>query len=181
MLLLRAVVLRRAPFSVARCSTAPGPNQPITTNLLPRLARQLITGIVEGIIFFDIITDLVVALALYRENYISAFVLSMILIITPHFIAWASVWSLIDKKRDAEKHIIFRNKFRYELFLGLFGIAPVGVFLLLLFDIWNVFQFIVVRPLWFGGTQKLFRADTFEELGYRKLRRVSEVCSETSL
>ena len=26
---------------------------------------------------------------------------------------------------------------------------------------------------------KLFRTDTFEELGYRKMRRVSEVCSET--
>ena len=143
------------------------------------------TGIVEGIIFFDIITDLVVASALYRANYIPAFVLSMILIITPYFIAWASVWTLIDKKREQigkegnEKHILFRNRFRYELFRGLFSVAPIGVIMLLLFDCWNVFEFIVVRPLWFGGTQKLFRADTFEELGYRKLRRVSEVCSET--
>ena len=142
-------------------------------------------GFVEGIIFFDIITDILVAGALASAGYQGAFALSTILIITPYFIAWSSLWVLFDKKREQvnkkenNNHIIFKNKRRYSIFVTLFSFAPFGVMILILFDCWIVFEFIFIRPLYFCCRFKLFRSDTFEELGYRKLRRVSEVCSET--
>lgn len=144
----------------------------------------LFTGFVEGIIFFDIITDVLVAGGLGDAGLQGAFAFSAALIITPYFIAWSSVWGLIEKKREqinkpGNKHIIWGNARRYRIFVTLFSFAPFGVILLMLFDCWIVFEFIIIRPIYFLFRFKLFRTDTFEELGYRKLRRVSEVCSET--
>eukprot|EP01083_Nonionella_stella_P021384 59325_1 len=146
------------------------------------------TGFVEGIIFFDLVTDVMVAGGLQSSRGMqSFFVISSVLIITPYFIAWSSVWGLIEKKREVvnaennnkSSHIIFGSKRRYRIFVSLFSFAPCGVILLILFDLWIVFEFIVIRPIYFLLRFRLFRTDTFEELGYRKLRRVSEVCSES--
>ena len=113
--------------------------------------------------------DIIVAadVANYQVFWFTA---TLVLIITPYYIAWATVWALVDKKRELvgkkgnEKHLIFRNEFRYNTFRYLFGFPPVGVLILALFDCWNVFEFIIIRPIYWCFTY-VFIGSVFQEVG----------------
>ena len=137
----------------------------------------IFTGIVEGVIFFDLVTDIIVLSDLAKANAVFLFGLSGVLIFAPYFIAWTSIFVLFDKKKE-----IWNRKKKYfkgKVLPALFALSPIGVLVLIAFDVWTVIEFIVIRPIFFLFRCKLIRTDSFEELGYRKLRRVSEVCSET--
>lgn len=97
-----------------------------------------------------------------------------ILIFSPYFIAWSAVFGLLDKNRERWGHLA-----KYKIFLSIFSIAPLGVIFLMLFDAYNAFECVIIRPVYWLFTQKLFRTETFDEQGYKKLRRVSEVCAES--
>ena len=97
-----------------------------------------------------------------------------VLIFSPYFIAWSAVFQLLDKKRELWAHLT-----KYKVFISLFSIAPIGVLFLMMFDVYNAFECVIIRPVYWLFTQKLFRTETFEEQGYKKLRRVSEVCAES--
>merc|ERR1719491_1846026 len=61
----------------------------------------------------------------------------------------------------------------------LFDIAPIGIMFLLLLDLYHLIECLVIKPIFYVMTCGLqIRTISYGELGYYKLRRVSEIFSE---
>ena len=61
----------------------------------------------------------------------------------------------------------------------LFAIAPIGVCMLVLLDVYLLFEDFIVKPVVLCCTKRILREESHAEKGYKKLRRVSEVVAET--
>lgn len=148
----------------------------------------IIQAVIEGIIFFDIITDAAVALQLLRcaENSDGThskdeiimgrmlFMLSCAIIAAPYIIAWTSMAAFNLKKLQQN-----RGHCGILIYVVLFSICPFGVAFLFLNDLYHLAECIAIKPLYYLLTfGKQFRTISYDELGYYKLRRVSEIFSE---
>ena len=138
--------------------------------LLPSIMSMAVK---EGFVYADLVTDIIVAVELLNDNRVELFVVMSILIFSPYYAAWSSSFHFLDKQRE-----FWGDLTKYKIFLTLFSITPIGVLFLLLFDTHIAIECCIIRPLYWLLTQKLLRNDTFEESGYKKLRRVSELCTE---
>eukprot|EP01083_Nonionella_stella_P243612 848697_1 len=153
----------------------------------PGLAIVLIQAGIECVIFFDIITDVIVVVQLSRIN--NSFVLSlfftfsMVFVLSPYVIGWVSILQFM--LRHFYKQLQESKKFKTaNILFILFNILPFGVMSLIVGDVFHLLEYLIVRPIAYlsqmCGKWKLeLRTISFEELGYWKLRRVSEIYAET--
>ncbi len=143
----------------------------------------VIQAVIEVIIFYDVITDMLVAAQaqlhkvaakgnIYGEGL---FVTCVIFIISPYFIAWSAI-----TQASANKLKEYPDSIMWKILVVCYDIAPIGIALLLLNDIYHLIECFFIKPIFYivtGGKQ--FRNISFEELGYYKLRRVSEIFAES--
>ena len=76
---------------------------------------------------------------------------------------------------EAEKQKGSAPDKKIQLFVILFAIAPIGVVMLVVLDVWLLFEDLAVKPIYLWMFKTPFRAESHSEKGYKKLRRVSEV------
>eukprot|EP01084_Bolivina_argentea_P143264 251637_1 len=140
---------------------------------LPNLIILIIQAAIEIIIFLDIILDLIVIIDLYNSPYQFTFAMSCGILIAPYFIAWSALFQFVQRNYEDKK---------YRCFTILFTFSPIGLFMLMVNDIYHVIECVFLKPIYFIITcGRKLRSESFEELGYYKLRRVSEIFSESVL
>jgi len=147
---------------------------------LPGLIILIIQAVIEVVIIFDVFTDLVVVKEIWEappghERLVLILVtISSALIVAPYVIAWTSLAGFNIKKLKQN-----RNHPGWIVYVLIFSICPFGVAFLLITDIYHVIECVAIKPLWYLLTfGKEFRTISYDELGYYKLRRVSEIFSE---
>eukprot|EP01084_Bolivina_argentea_P203366 347360_1 len=159
----------------------------------PMLLIILIQAVIEVVIFTDIITDIIVILQLYKVSITVGksatlfFMISVICLMAPYLIAWVATtqWMVrkVHKLLIASK--LDKIPFFWKTCTVLFSIAPIGMFVLLIGDILHVLEYSIFRPLIYmlslciNNKILSLRVVSFEELGYWKLRRVSEIFAES--
>ena len=172
----------------------------------PGLLITIIQAVIEFIIFFDVVTDVIVVIQLSQISsslLLSLFfTFSVIFLVSPYMIGWVSTtqWMLRRiQKRKLEKHkkrkfvekFVERgkcNRYLWKSAFILFNIAPIGILSLFIGDIIHLLEYVILRPIAYlvsclSICNKCkyckLRTISFEELGYWKLRRVSEIFAET--
>eukprot|EP01083_Nonionella_stella_P083398 230608_1 len=138
---------------------------------LPNLIILFIQAGIEIVIFLDIVLDIIVILDLYDSSWTGTFTFACILLLSPYFIAWSVLFKFIEKNHDDR---------RYRLFTFLFTISPIGLLILVINDVYHVLECVFLKPIHFIVTcGRKLRSESFEELGYYKFRRVSEIFCES--
>lgn len=140
-----------------------------------------IQAVIESFILFDVVTDVNVTLQLYRDakddprTFQTWFMWTCIFIAAPYLIAWSAVTQMAGRKLREKS-----DSFLWKILIVLFDVAPIGATMLFLNDIVHWAE-AIVKPVWqivtFG--RPWIRNISFEELGYYKLRRVSEIFAES--
>jgi len=183
---------------------------------------NLLHLLAQGVIFFDFITDLLVAsvLADAQENWL--FMLTVVFMLAPYYIAWAAVFGELQKiamastARRAERAMKSKAKGhatdasdlddvpikdddnepsdsadneeqvtssapdkKIQFGVIMFAIAPIGVCMLVMVDIYLFFEDLLIKPVYLWLFKSPLRTESHTEKGYKKLRRVSEVVAET--
>ena len=140
---------------------------------LPNFIILVVQALIEFVIFLDVILDLVVIFDLYASEHHIWFMLSCTLLLAPYFIAWSALFGFLSKNYRSQS---------YECLTILFTLTPIGIVMLMLNDIYHVIECVLLKPIYFVATcGRKLRSESFEELGYYKLRRVSEIFSESML
>ena len=192
----------------------------------PGLAITIIQAIIEVVIFFDVITDLIVCAqlgAISNTSFILStfYTLSVVFFLSPYMIGWVATtqWmlrKLQKRKLDQERSKISKLqqvegkfiRYLWKMAFILFNIAPIGIFTLFIGDIIHLIEYFIFRPIAYlssclsccngrdndnndindinidkektiNNSCCKLRTISFEELGYWKLRRVSEIFAET--
>jgi len=149
---------------------------------LPGLIILIIQAVIEGIILWDVIADMMVAddiigaVETHPEEARLArglYTLSCSFIVAPYVIAWTSLAAFNMKKLRQN-----RNHPGWITFVLLFSVCPFGILFLLLNDIYHFTECVIKPIFWLLTLGKELRTISYDELGYYKLRRVSEIFSE---
>ena len=89
----------------------------------------------------------------------------------PYFIAWSVLFGFFQRN--------YEDKFVRAL-MKLFTFTPIGILLLLINDVYHLIECVFLKPIHFIATcGRKLRSESFEEIGYYKFRRVSEIFSES--
>jgi len=68
---------------------------------------------------------------------------------------------------------------KIQILVIAFAIAPIGVMILVLLDVYLLLEDFVIKPIYLCCFKEVMRAESHAEKGYKRLRRVSEVVAET--
>eukprot|EP01084_Bolivina_argentea_P239662 402776_1 len=146
---------------------------------IPGLIAMIVAAVIEGLVMFDIYTDIIVTMQLKQSNNPLLFAISSALIAAPFVIAWSVASQTILNKYE-KAHRLHVNSKSWSLFIFFYDIAPIGIIMILLFEIYHWFETIIIIPIyWLCTLGKRHRNISYQELGYYKLRKVSEVFAES--
>eukprot|EP01083_Nonionella_stella_P010271 29316_1 len=141
---------------------------------LPGLIILGIQLVIETIILFDVYSDGKLAYEVFESGQAMMFMVSASFIAAPYVIAWTAAASMNAKK-------LKQNRKNICQIIGcmLFNIAPLGIAFLFAVDLYHWFECVFIKPIFYLATcGKQIRTISYGELGYYKLRRVSEVFAE---
>ena len=146
---------------------------------IPGLIILIIQAAIEVLAIFDLYTDVVVMLQLRESKNPILFGISAGFIAAPFVIAW-TVGSHIVLLRYEKAHRRHRWQRLWTIFIALYDVAPVGIVMIFMFEVYHWIETIIVIPVFWTITGGLrHRKQGYQELGYYKLRKVSEVFAET--
>eukprot|EP01084_Bolivina_argentea_P082252 148925_1 len=142
---------------------------------LPDVIIQIIQAIlIESCIIFFIFVDVALSLELLNSGRPILFMVSINFIFIQYIIPWRAASRMTLKKSKMYQH----NRY---VIIGsrLFHILPIGIFVLIILDIYHWFECTLIKPvysIYTGGTT--WRNISHDELGYWKVKRVSKIFTE---
>ena len=134
----------------------------------------IIQAVIESIILFDVYSDVRLALEIGKSGRNVLFMISAAFICAPYIIAWTAAAAMNAKKLKQN-----RRNICFIVGCMLFNIAPIGIGFLLVVDVYHWIECVFIKPIFYVATcGKQIRTISYGELGYYKLRRVSEIFAE---
>eukprot|EP01084_Bolivina_argentea_P239663 402777_1 len=148
-----------------------------THPFLPGLVGLIFSAVIEVLTIIDLTTDIIVTSQLAYNPIL--FGISSGLVAAPFVIAWTVAGHTILSKYE-KAHRKKRNRRFWSVILALYDVAPIGILMVFIYEVLHWIEFILIAPIYFfftGG--RTYRTVGYQEKGYYKLRKVSEVFAES--